>query len=81
MKLSKNIFSSLFGLVKIIIIVKMIINEVRLNIKLKLFLIKTPIMRIVKIDKDKKISGIIMFKLLIMFNLKLMLFRNCLLNY
>ena len=43
----------------------MIINEVRLNIKLKLFLIKTPIIRIAKVDKDKKISGIIMFKLLI----------------
>ena len=65
MKLSKNIFSSLFGLVKTIMIVKMIIKEVRLNIKLKLFLIKTPIISIVKIDKDKKISGIIMFKLLI----------------
>ena len=65
MKLSKNIFSSLFGLVKTIMIVKMIIKEVRLNIKLKLFLIKTPIIRIAKVDKDKKISGIIMFKLLI----------------
>ena len=43
--------------------IKCEIREVRLNIKLKLFLIKTPIISIVKIDKDKKISGIIMFKL------------------
>ena len=40
-----------------------IINEVRLKIKLKLFLIKTPIIRIEKTDKDKKISGNIIFKL------------------
>ena len=44
------------------IIVVIIINEVRLNIILKLFLIKTPTIKIVKIDKDKKISGSIMFK-------------------
>ena len=38
-KLSKNIFSSLFGLLIIIAIVNIIINEVKLNIKLKLFFI------------------------------------------
>ena len=46
-------------------IVTIIINEVRLKIKLKLFLMKTPTIRIEKIDKDKKISGNIIFKLLI----------------
>ena len=39
-KLSKNIFSSLFGLLKIIAIVNKIIREVRLKIKLKLFFVK-----------------------------------------
>ena len=56
MKLSKNSFSSLLGFVKILEIVTTIINEVRLNIKLKLFLIKTPIIRIVKTDKDKNLN-------------------------
>ena len=50
---------------KIIATVKIKINEVKLNIKLKLFLIKTPNIKIVKIDKDKKISGSNIFKLLI----------------
>ena len=81
MKLSKNIFSVLFGFVKIIEIVIIIIIEVRLNIKLKLFLMKTPIIKIEKIDRDKKISGNIIFKLAIIFNLKQALFRNLLLNY
>ena len=53
-------------LVEIIKIVTTIISEVRLNIKLKLFLMKTPTIRIEKIDRDKKISGNIIFKLLIM---------------
>ena len=57
-------------------IVMMIINEVRLKIKLKLFLMKTPIIKIEKIDKDKKISGKIIFKLLIILNLKLELFHS-----
>ena len=76
MKLSKNIFSSLFGLVRIIEIVIKIIKEDKLNIKLKLFFIKTPIIKIEKTDKDKKISGNIIFKLLIIFNLNEVLFRN-----
>ena len=80
-KLSKKIFSVLFGLVKIIEIVIIIIIDVRLNIKLKLFLIKTPIIKIEKIDKDKKISGNIIFKLVIIFNLKQALFHNWILNY
>ena len=62
-------------------IVITIIKEVRLNIKLKLFLIKTPTIKIEKIDNDKNISGNIMFKLLIIFNLKLELFRNYQSNY
>ena len=41
----------------------MIIKEVRLNIKLKLFLTKTPIIKIENVDKDKKISGNIIYKL------------------
>ena len=57
-------------------IVMMIINEVRLKIKLKLFLMKTPIIKIEKIDRDKKISGKIIFKLLIILNLKLELFHS-----
>ena len=43
--------------------VETIINDVRLKIILKLFLIKTPVIRIEKIDKDKNISGNIIFKL------------------
>tara|TARA_B100002051_G_C16550236_1_gene542198 strand:+ start:689 stop:832 length:144 start_codon:yes stop_codon:yes gene_type:complete len=46
-----------------IIIVMIIIKEVKLNIKLKLFFIKTPIIKTEKIDKDKNISGKIIFKL------------------
>ena len=76
MKLSKNILSSLLGFVKIIEIVTIIIKDVRLNIRLKLFLMKTPTIKIKKIDKDKKISGNIIYKLFIMINLSLMLFRN-----
>ena len=64
-KLSRNIFSSLFELLKIIAIVNIIINEVRLNIKIKLFFVKTPTIKIEKIDKIKKISGNKIFKLLI----------------
>ena len=69
MKLSRNIFSSWFGLFKIMAMVKIKINEVKLNIILKLFFIKTPNIKIVKIDKDKKISGSNIFKLLIIFYL------------
>ena len=53
----------------IITIVKIIINEDKLNIILKLFWMKTPIIKMVKIDKDKNISGNNMFKLLIIFHL------------
>ena len=58
-----------------------IIKDVRLNIRLKLFLIKTPTIKIKKIDKDKKISGSIMFILFIIINLKLLLYHNYQLNY
>ena len=74
-------FSLSFGFVKIIEIVIIIISEVRLNIKLKLLFTKTPIIRIENIDKDKNISGNIIFKLLIIFNLKLVLFHNYQSNY
>ena len=57
------------------------IIKVKLKIILKLFFIKTPNIRIVKIDKDKKISGISMFKLLIIINLYLCRFDNYQLNY
>ncbi|MBT6748156.1 MAG: hypothetical protein HOA72_04265, partial [Desulfobacula sp.] len=50
-KLSKKIFSSIFGLLKIIAVVIIIIIEDKLNIKLKLFFKKTPI-----INKEKIIS-------------------------
>tara|TARA_Y100001958_G_C20968666_1_gene364561 strand:+ start:161 stop:514 length:354 start_codon:yes stop_codon:yes gene_type:complete len=62
-KLSKNIFSSLFELFKIMATVSKIISELKLNIKLKLFCIKTPIIKIENIDKVKKISGSSIFKL------------------
>ena len=64
-KLSKNIFSSLFELFKIKTIIDKIINELRLKIKLKLFLTNTPIIKIENMDKVKKISGSNMFKLFI----------------
>ena len=78
-KLSKNIFSVLLELLKIIAIVIIIINEDRLKIKLKLFLIKTPSIKIEKIESDKKISGRSIFKLLIIYfepYLELNLFDN-----
>ena len=56
-KLSKNIFSVVFASLRIIAIVNKIIKELKLKIKLKLFLIKTPIIKIEKIDSVKKISG------------------------
>ena len=64
-KLSKNIFSELLVLLKIkpIVIIKII--EVKLKIKLKLFFIKTPSIKAIRIDRDKKISGNRIFKLLI----------------
>jgi len=64
-KLSKNIFSSMFGLLKIIAIVIIIINEDKLKIRLKLFFTKTPIIKTEKIDNIKKISGSKVFKSLI----------------
>ena len=48
-----------------ITIVETMIKEVKLKIILKLFLIKTPAIKIIKIDNDKKISGNIIFKLVI----------------
>ena len=62
-KLSRKIFSTLFELFKIIAIVNKIINELKLNIKLKLFFINTPIIKIENIDKVKKISGSNIYKL------------------
>ena len=65
MKLSKNIFSTLFELFKIIAIVNKIIIELKLKIKLKLFFMNTPIIKIENIDRVKKISGSSIFKLFI----------------
>ena len=64
-KLSKNIFSILFELFKIMAMVSKIISELKLKIKLKLFFVKTPIIKIENIDKVKKISGSNIFKLFI----------------
>tara|TARA_A100001011_G_scaffold255689_1_gene263947 strand:- start:382 stop:741 length:360 start_codon:yes stop_codon:yes gene_type:complete len=64
-KLSKNIFSTSFGLFKIIAIVNKIIIELKLKIKLKLFFTNTPIIKIENIDRVKKISGNNIFKLFI----------------
>ena len=64
-KLSKKTFFVSFGLFKIIAMdIKIIIEEI-LNTKLKLFLIKTPIIKTLKIDNIKKTSGNNIFKLLI----------------
>ena len=57
------------------------INEVKLNIILKLFFIKTPINNIVKIERDKKISGKSIFKLLIIFYFQIVLSGSYQLNY
>ena len=74
-KLSKNIFSVSYELFKIIAIVKRIIAELKLKIKLKLSFIKTPIIKTEKIDKVKNISGSKIFKL---FNILFYSFRtNC----
>ena len=64
-KLSENIFSTLFEELKIITIVVIITIEDKLKIKLKLCLINTPSIKILNIDNVKKISGNKMFKLLI----------------
>ena len=66
-KLSKNIFSVLLILLKIIVMVIIKIRDVKLKIKLKLFLTKTPIIKIEQIDSDKKISGNNIFKSLIIY--------------
>ena len=65
LQIKKNIFSELFELFKIIAIVNNIINEVKLKIRLKLFLMKTPIIKIKKVDKAIKISGNKILKLFI----------------
>tara|TARA_E500000331_G_scaffold137789_1_gene134543 strand:+ start:520 stop:897 length:378 start_codon:yes stop_codon:yes gene_type:complete len=67
MKLSKNIFSVSFELLNIITIVIKIIIDDKLKIKLKLFWIKTPNIKVIKIENTKKISGNKIFKLLIIF--------------
>ena len=81
MKLSKNIFSTLFELFKIIAIVIKIINELRLKIKLKLFFMNTPIINIENIDNVKKISGSNICKLFIyVFKAKTYLYDNLITN-
>jgi len=64
-KLSKNIFSTSLEPFKIIAIVNIIISELKLKIKLKLFFMNTPNIKIKNIDKVKKISGSNIFKLFI----------------
>ena len=58
---------ALLELFNIMAAVTIIIKDERLNTMLKLFLINTPIISIVKIERDKKISGNIIFKLSIIF--------------
>ena len=82
-KLSRNIFSELLELLNIIAIVTRIIIELKLKTRLKLFLIKTPIIKAEKIDIVKNISGSNIFKLFII-NLILLielLSHNYLSNY
>ena len=64
-----------------IAIISIIISDVRLNIILKLFLIKTPTIKMMNIDKDKNTSGSNIFKLLIIFNMRIKLFDSCQLDY
>tara|TARA_Y100001970_G_C14004524_1_gene735124 strand:+ start:495 stop:824 length:330 start_codon:yes stop_codon:yes gene_type:complete len=64
-KLSRKILVSSVGEFKIINIVIINIAEDKLKTKLKLLFTNTPIIKIEKIDKVKKISGNNMFKLLI----------------
>ena len=71
-KLSKNIFSGLLELFNIIAIVIRIIIVHKLKIRLKLFLIKTPIIKAEKIDIVKNISGSNIFILFII-NLNLLI--------
>tara|TARA_B100001057_G_C22802134_1_gene931932 strand:+ start:1477 stop:1752 length:276 start_codon:yes stop_codon:yes gene_type:complete len=62
-KLSRKIFSLVpeeFNIIKMVI---KIINEVKLKTILKLFLVKTPIIKILKIDIVKNTSGSSIFKL------------------
>ena len=66
-KLSKNIFSVSLELLSIITTVIKIIIDDKLKIKLKLFLVKTPNIKIIKIENTKKISGNKISKLLIIF--------------
>ena len=66
-KLSKNIFSVSLELLSIITTVIKIIIDDKLKIKLKLFWIKTPNIKVIKIENTKKISGNKIFKLLIIF--------------
>jgi len=67
LKLSKNTFSSKLGVLRIIVKVIKIESEVRLKIKLKLFLVKTPTIKRVKIDRVKKTSGNNILRLFIIF--------------
>ena len=64
-KLFKNTFSVSPGEFKIIVIVTIIASEVRLKTRLKLFLINTPNIKILKMESVKKTSGNNIFKLLI----------------
>ena len=49
-------------------IVIMITTDDKLKIRLKLFFVKTPNIKVANIDNVKKISGNKIFKLLIIFN-------------
>ena len=66
-KSPKKNFSLSFDELKIIKAVITIINDDKLNIKLKLFFVNTPIIKILNIDNVRNISGNIIFKLLIIF--------------
>ena len=66
-KLSKKIFSDTLDELKIIPAVTSNVIVDKLNTKLKLFFVKTPIINIENIDNVKKTSGRSIFKLLIIF--------------
>ena len=66
-KLSRNIFSETLDELTIIPAVTNNVIVDKLNTKLKLFFVKTPIINIKNIDNVKKNSGRSIFKLLIIF--------------
>ena len=73
---TRDAFSNYFKILILISSLFVLNSSKNFIIENKLDKFEYPIIRIEKIDKDKKISGNIIFKLSIIFILKLMLFHN-----